>query len=60
MEYKTGKKIFQAISTAQLEGFTLDQFQRLIENSWEHIRACNNLFEDLILEKITKENNYHV
>lgn len=54
MEYKTGKRMFRLILTAQEEGFSLEEIQKLLERSWDSVKFCNEPFDDLVFEKYTK------
>ena len=57
MEYKTNKRLYKLINTAQREGFTLEQIQKLLTEYWDSIKNCNDLFGDTIFDKFIQENS---
>ena len=61
MEYQTGNKIIEAVSTAQMEGFTLDQTIKLVHKAWRVIDSMNleiQYFRD-DLDTFIKTNNFN-
>lgn len=57
MEYKTNKRLFKLINTAQREGFTLEQIQKLLTEYWDTIKQCNDLFGESIFDKYIQEHS---
>lgn len=57
MEHKTNKRLFKLINTAQQEGFTLEQIQKLLTEYWDSFKKCNDLFADIIFDKFIQENS---
>lgn len=57
MEYKTNKRLFKLINTAQREGFTLEQMQKLLTEYWDSIKNCNDLFSESIFDKYIQEHS---
>lgn len=57
MEYKTNKRLFKLINTAQREGFTLEQIQKLLTEYWDYIKNCNDLFGESIFDKYINEHS---
>lgn len=57
MEYKTNKRLFKLINTAQREGFTLEQIQKLLTEYWDYIKNCNDLFGESIFDKYIQEHS---
>ena len=49
MEYKTGSKILEAVTTAQHEGFTLDQTIKLIHEAWRVIDNFEGKIDEYII-----------
>ena len=61
MEYQTGNKILEAVSTAQMESFTLDQTIKLVHKAWRVIDSMNieiQYFRD-DLDTFIKTNNFN-
>ena len=57
MEYKTPKRLFKLINTAQREGFTLEQVQKLLTECWDSVKKCNDLFDESIFDKYINEHS---
>jgi len=57
MEYKTNKRLFKLISTAQREGLTLEQMQKLLTEYWDSVKQCNDLFDESIFDKFMQEHS---
>lgn len=57
MEYKINKRLFKLINTAQREGFTLEQVQKLLTEYWDTIKQCNDLFGEIIFDKYINEHS---
>ena len=57
MEYKTNKRLLKLIKTAQWEGFTLEQIQKLLTEYWDSIKKCDDLFNESIFDKYIQEHS---
>lgn len=57
MEYKTDKRLFKLINTAQREGFTLEQVQGLLTEYWDSFKKCSELFDETIFNKYIEEHS---